>query len=173
MITVFAALLAASAPDASAGAHLVATYGCRACHASDLGGIARRLNANQIAAALLRPAAPMPSFGFTATEAGDIAAYLTQGVADVTQPVITTAPAHPSDYADVTVRFPGEPPKNVTLVALMSMGGMKMHSQTVTMKPGSDPHVFTGHVDFSMDGTWTLHVVYDGTSFDRTIDVGQ
>lgn len=88
------------------------------------------------------------------------------------QPTIAISPAHPSDYADLTITFPGTPPKNVTVVALMTMGGIDMHSPTVTMTQGSDPHVFTGRVDFSIDGTWTLHVIYDGNSFDQQIEVG-
>jgi len=87
-------------------------------------------------------------------------------------PTITVAPAHPTDYADLSVRFPGMP-KHVTVVALMSMGSMKMHSPLVTLEPGSDPHVFTGRVEFSMEGNWTLHLVYDGAAFDQSIDVGQ
>jgi hypothetical protein len=152
---------------------LIAAYGCRACHATDLDGVGGRRTQAQIAAAILHPKAPMPNFGFTAAQANDIAAYLAQAESPTHAPVVTVSPEHPSDYANVTVTFSGMPPKSVRIVALMTMGGMKMHSATVTMASGKDPHVFTGRVNFPMDGTWTLHVVYDGASFDRRIDVGQ
>jgi mono/diheme cytochrome c family protein len=168
----------------NAGAKLVAQNGCTSCHGAKLGGsasypalygIEHRRTRAQIIAALVSPKAPMPNFGFTAAQAGDIADYLSSldGGASADQPVITIAPAHLDDFADVTVRFPGTPPKSVTAMASMAMGHMPMKSPVVVLKSTSDPHVFTGRVEFSMAGAWTLHVVYDGKTIDRPLVVGQ
>ena len=117
----------------------------------------------------------MPNYGFTAAQAGDIADYLAalDGGTTQDQPVITISPAHPAEYADVTVRFPGAPPKSVTAVASMAMGSMPMKSPQVTLEPTSDPHVYTGRIEFSMSGAWTIHIVYDGKTIDRPIVIGR
>ncbi len=117
----------------------------------------------------------MPNYGFTAAQAGDIADYLSglDGGASATQPVITITPEHPSDFADITIRFPGTPPKSVTAVASMSMGKMAMNSSQVAFKPTSDPHVYTGRIQFEMGGAWTIHIVYDGKTIDQPIVIGQ
>lgn len=117
----------------------------------------------------------MPNFGFTAAQAGDIADYLSglDGGATAGEPVITISPDHPNDFAQVTIRFPGDPPKSVTAVASMTMGHSTMTSPQVTFKPTSDPRVFTGRLEFDMGGAWTIHIVYDGKTIDRPIDTGQ
>ena len=170
--------------DVNAGSKLVAQNGCQACHGVSfrgtsqfppLYGIEHRLSRAQIIAAVTNPTAPMPNYGFSAAQAGDIADYLSglDGGAGADQPVITVAPAHPVDYADVTVRFPGPPPKSVTAVATMAMGNMPMKSPHVVFKATSDPHVYTGRIEFSMSGSWTIHIVYDGKTIDRPIVIGQ
>ncbi len=178
---IFAVVLLA---DVNAGAKLVAQNGCQACHGATfrgtaqfpaLYGIEHRLTRAQIIAALTNPKAPMPNYGFSVAQAGDVADYLAglDGGATADQPVITIAPAHPVDYADVTVRFPGSPPQKVTAVATMAMGSMPMKSPQVVFKPTSDPHVYTGRIAFSMSGAWTIHIVYDGKTIDRPIVIGQ
>lgn len=173
-----------AAADANAGARLVAQNGCQSCHGAKfqggssfpaLYGIEHRRSHAQIVSAILRPKAPMPNYGFTTTQASDIADYLASldGGATANGPVITIAPAHPSDYADVTIRFRGAPPKSVTAVASLAMGSTPMKSPKVTFKPTSDPHVFTGRVEFLMSGSWTIHIVYDGNTINQTVVVGQ
>lgn len=170
--------------DVNAGAKLVAQNGCQACHGTTfrgtanypaLYGIEHHRTRAQIVAAITNPTAPMPNFGFTAAQAGDVADYLSglDGGAAADQPVITLAPAHPVDYADVTVHFPGTPPKKVTAVATMAMGHMPMKSPQVTLHATSDPHVYTGRIAFSMSGAWTIHIVYDGKTIDRPTVIGQ
>jgi mono/diheme cytochrome c family protein len=170
--------------DSNAGAKLVAQNGCTSCHGAKfqgsagfppLYGIEHRRSRAQIVAALISPKAPMPNYGFTLAQAGDIADYLSSldGGATQNQPVITIAPQHPSDYIDVSIRFPGTPPKSVTAVASMSMGHMPMNSAKVTFKRTSDPHVYTGRINFEMGGAWTVHIVYDGKIIDQPIVVGQ
>jgi cytochrome c553 len=178
--------MGANAPaDSNAGAKLVAQNGCSACHGARfegssagfpaLYGIEHRRSRDQIIQAITSPKAPMPNYGFTTEQAGDIADYLASldGGAAQDQPVITVAPDHPSDYADVTIRFPGAPPKSVTAVASMAMGNRAMKAPEVTFKPTSDPHVYTARLQFSMAGAWTIHIVYDGKTIDQPIVVGQ
>jgi hypothetical protein len=55
----------------------------------------------------------------------------------------------------------------------MAMGSMSMHSPNVTLHATSDPHLYTGRVEFSMSGAWTIHIVYDGKTIDRPIVTGQ
>jgi mono/diheme cytochrome c family protein len=171
--------------DSNAGAALVAQNGCTACHGAKfegssagfppLYGIEHRRSRDQIIRAITSPKAPMPNYGFTEAQAGDIADYLISldGGAAQEQPVITITPDHPSDYADVSIRFPGAPPKSVTAVASMAMGNTPMKSPQVTFKATSDPHVYTGRLQFAMAGAWTIHIVYDGKTIDRPIVVGQ
>jgi cytochrome c553 len=176
--------LAILVADANTGAKLVAQNGCQACHGATfrgtpqfpaLYGIEHRRSRAQIVSALTSPKAPMPSYAFSAAQAGDIADYLSEldGGASADQPVITFAPAHPLNYADVTVRFPGAPPQKVTAVASMSMGSMAMKSPSVTFAPTRDPHVYKARIAFSMSGAWTIHIVYDGKTIDRPIVIGQ
>ena len=54
----------------------------------------------------------------------------------------------------------------------MSMGHMPMDSPRVTFKPTSDPHVYTGRIQFEMGGAWTIHIVYDGKTIDQPLVVG-
>ena len=106
----------------------------------------------------------MPRFPFTSAQISDIVAYLSSldGGSNATAPTATLKPAKPADKALLTVRFPGNPPKRVTVSKTMRMGGTAMHGATVTLHPTSDPHVFTGTVTFAMAGVWTLDVQYDG-----------
>lgn len=177
-------LLTVVVADVNAGATLVAQNGCQSCHGAKLQGsagfpalygIEHRRTREQIIAALVSPTAPMPNYGFTQAQAGGIADYLAglDGGASQSQPVISIAPAHPIDYADVTVRFPGPAPQKVTAIATMAMGDMPMKSPQVTFTVTSDPHVYKGRVEFSMSGAWTIHIVYDGKTIDRPIVVGQ
>lgn len=171
--------------DVNAGAKLVAQNGCQSCHGAKfqgsaagfpaLYGIEHRRTRAQIVAAILTPTAPMPNYGFTTAQAGDIADYLAglDGGVSQSQPVISIAPAHPIDYADVTVRFPGALPKKVTAVATMAMGNVPMKSPQVTFTATADPHVYKGRIGFSMSGAWTIHIVYDGKTIDRPIVIGQ
>jgi cytochrome c553 len=171
--------------DSNAGAKLVAQNGCTACHGAKfqgsaagfpaLYGIEHRRSRAQIINALTSPKAPMPNFGFTAEQAGDIADYLSSldGGTTANLPVITIAPEHPNSYADVTIQFSGPPPKSVTAIASMGMGRQAMSSPKVTFKPTSDPHVYAGRLQFAMGGAWTIHIIYDGKTIDRPIVVGQ
>lgn len=187
LISAFAAVSAAALPapaDVNAGAALVQQNGCQGCHGSNfkgssgypaLYGVEHRLSHAQIVDAILNPSPPMPKFDFTAVQAGSIADYLASldGGASGTQPTITVSPAHPSDEAIVVVRFPGTPPKNVTITATMAMGGSTMRAQGVRVTHSADGRIYTAHVPFSMGGPWTLHVVYDGKHLNQPISVGQ
>jgi YtkA-like/Cytochrome C oxidase, cbb3-type, subunit III len=177
-------LLAAVVANVNAGAKLVAQNGCQSCHGATfqgtagfpaLYGIEHRRTREQIIAAVVSPTAPMPNYGFTPLQAGDIADYLggLDGGVSQTQPIISIAPAHPIGYADVTVRFPGAQPKNVRAVATMAMGNMPMTSPQVMFTATADPHVYKARIAFSMSGAWTIHIVYDGKTIDRPIVVGQ
>jgi cytochrome c553 len=170
--------------DVNTGAKLVAQNGCQSCHGvkfqgsagfPPLYGIEHRRTRAQIIAALVSPTAPMPNYGFTEAQAGDVAEYLAglDGGASQSQPIISIAPAHLVDYADVTVRFPGALPKTVTAIATMAMGNMPMKSPQVTFTASADRRVYKGRVSFSMSGAWTIHIVYDGKTIDRPIVVGQ
>ncbi len=182
-VLAFALIPAAASADANAGSSLVAQNGCQSCHGANLRGgsgypalygLEHRLSHDQIVAALLHPKSPMPNYGFSAAQASDIADYLTNldGGATNGEPTITISPEHPSDYAVVTVRFPGTPPARVSATASMGMGGQSMESPEVIFSPTSDPHVFEGKVTFTMSGAWTIHIVYDGKTLDRPIVVG-
>lgn len=175
-----------SAPaDSNSGGKLVAQNGCTSCHGAKfqgspagfpaLIGIEHRRTRSQIIDAIIHPTAPMPNFGFSAAQAGDIADYLSSldGGASADKPVVTIAPEHPSTFADVTIRFPGSPPKSVTATASMSMGHTPMTSPEVTFKPTSDPRVYAARMQFGMGGAWTIHIVYDGTTIDQPLVVGQ
>jgi hypothetical protein len=168
--------------DANAGAALVQQNGCQSCHGARfegtsgypaLFGIEHRRSQAQIVDALLHPKAPMPNYGFTVAQASDIAAYLAGLDGGAGQPTITIAPEHPSGYAIVTVHFPGTPPARVSAVASMAMGNQPMKSPEAAFKPTADPHVFQGKIEFSMAGSWTIHIDYDGKEIDSPIVVGQ
>ncbi|HEY5340455.1 MAG TPA: c-type cytochrome [Candidatus Aquilonibacter sp.] len=175
---------AAARADVNAGAALVQKNGCQGCHGANfegtsgfpaLYGIEHKRSHDQIVDAIQHPKAPMPNFGFTSGQAGDIADYLASldGGASQNRPTITITPAHPIDDVEITVHFPGTPPKHVTAVATMSMGSMPMHSPTVVLKQGGDSHLYTGKIEFSMGGPWTIRVKYDGKQLDQPISVGQ
>ena len=185
-ILVLTLCMDATAPaDVNTGAKLVAQNGCTSCHGAKfqgspagypaLVGIEHRRTREQIITSIIHPTAPMPDFGFTAAQAGDIADYLSSldGGASSDQPVVTIAPEHPSTYADVTIRFSGSPPKSVKAVASMSMGHSPMSSPEITFTATSDPHVYAGRIPFDMGGAWTIHIVYDGKTIDQPLLVGQ
>jgi cytochrome c553 len=186
-VTVACVLVAsrAAVADVNAGAALVQQNGCESCHGAKLAGIAgtgpalygieHHRSRAQVLAALENPRAPMPNFGFTLAQAGDIADYLAAldgGVAH-DAPTISIALDNSTSSALVTIRFPGAPPRRVSVSAAMEMGGMGMRSPQVVFKPTVDPHVFTGTLAFSMSGAWTLHIDYDGKRIDRPLVVGR
>jgi len=61
----------------------------------------------------------------------------------------------------------------VTAVATMAVGDRPMRSPHVTFKPTSDPDIFKGRVEFSISGSWTIHITYDGKTIDYPLVVGQ
>lgn len=185
-MAIFALILAAAPALAgnNAGAALVQKNGCQGCHGTTfqgtagfpaLYGIERRLSHDQIVTAILHPAAPMPNYGFTPAQASDIADYLSglDGGASRERPTIAITPAHPEDRAKVTVHFAGTAPQKVEAVASMAMGGSTMKSPMVELQRSADGHTFTGTLSFSMGGSWTLHVIYDGKTIDEPLSVGQ
>jgi mono/diheme cytochrome c family protein len=170
--------------NVNAGAKLVQANGCAGCHGTNLMGgsvgpklygIEHKLSSDQIADFIVHPRAPMPNFGFTPQQVSDIVAYLSSldGGANSTQPVVSFDPAKPVDVATISVRFPGTPPKNVSVLPVMQMGNSTMQTREVTLTPSAgDPHVFTGRVVFSMGGPWTVRVRYDGQTLDVPLTVG-
>lgn len=173
-----------AAGDTNNGAKLVQANGCAGCHGANLMGgsigpklygIEHQLSRDQIADFIVHPRPPMPNFGFTAGQVSDIVAYLSglDGGANATQPVVTLSPNPPVDIATISVRFPGTPPKNVSVLPVMQMGTSTMQTRLVQLQPSTDPHVFTGRVVFSMGGPWTLKLQYDGTTMDVPVTVGQ
>lgn len=156
--------------DVNAGAALVQSHGCMGCHGAKLSQMHDR---QKVISAVLHPTAPMPNFGFTAVQAGDIADYLATLGPQGKGPLITITPAHPSDTATVTITFSGTPPASVTAVASMAMGGSTMASPVVTLTPSPDGRTFTGQLSFSMGGAWTLKIRYNGKEIDRPLEVGQ
>jgi hypothetical protein len=176
---------ASSTGDVNAGAKLVQANGCEGCHGTALKGggvgpalygIEHRLSSLQIADFIVHPRPPMPNFGFTAQQVNDVVAYLSSldGGASSTQPVVTFDPAKPVDIATISVRFPGTPPKSVTVLPIMQMGTSTMQTRQVQLQPSAaDPHVFTGRVVFSMGGPWTVRVEYDGQTLSVPLNVGQ
>lgn len=173
------------ASDANAGAALVVANGCEGCHGvglkgggigPELFGIEHRLSDAQIASFIRAPKAPMPNFGFTKAQIGDIVAYLTSldGGATGSKPVVTFTPAVPTDLATISVRFAGTPPKSVVAIPAMHMGTQRMPSRAVTLVASpSDPHLFTGRLVFSMGGPWSVEIRYDGHSMTVPLNVGQ
>jgi mono/diheme cytochrome c family protein len=171
-----AALLAPSpsnAADGAAGGKIVQTNGCTGCHGASfeggvgpkLAGIEHRRTPAEITAAIVNPKAPMPRYPLTGAQVADVVAYLSalDGGAAMSHPVATLTPAKPGDRAVLSVRFPGTPPKRVTALASMRMGGSSMHGGLVTLRATkSDPHVFEGPLEFSMGGAWTVDITYDG-----------
>lgn len=183
-MTVAAAAPAASSGDANNGAKLVQANGCEGCHGvglmggqigPKLVGIEKRLNPAQIADFIEHPRAPMPNFGFKASEVSDLVAYLSSldgGTAGST-PVVTFDPSAPVDQATITVRFPGTPPPSVTVLPVMRMGSSGMQTRRVALvQSSSDPHVFTGKLVFSMGGPWTVRVQYGQQHVDIPLTVG-
>ena len=174
---VAASILIASMPagaragDAAAGERLVRAYGCFGCHGTrfeggagpKLLGIEHRRSATEIADAVMHPKAPMPDFALSATQTADIVTYLAglDGGRSGSSPVATISPATPRAQATLTVHFP-TPPKHATAEAGMTMAQSGMSASKVTLTPTSDPHVWRGVVHFSMGGSWTVVVTYDG-----------
>ncbi len=178
------ALVLAASPcgaraDVNAGAGLVQSSGCMGCHGATLRGgigptlygIEHRRTAAQIANAIKNPTTPMPKFPLSDSQIQDVVAYLSSLDGGGGQPVATLSPAKPENHAVLTVRFPGTPPRHVTAVPAMHMGGSGMDSARVTLHPTSDPHVWKGVVSFSMGGPWTIDVVYDGKHLTVPVNV--
>jgi mono/diheme cytochrome c family protein len=176
---------AGSAGEVNEGAKLVQANGCAGCHGANLMGgsigpklfgIEHRLSSAQIADFIIHPRPPMPNFGFNGDQVNDIVAYLSglDGGANSSQPVVTLNPNPPVDVATITVRFPGTPPKNVSVLPVMQMGTSNMQTRQVQLtQTAADPHVFTGRIVFSMGGPWTLKLQYDGNTMDVPVTVGQ
>ncbi|HVA34011.1 MAG TPA: c-type cytochrome, partial [Candidatus Baltobacteraceae bacterium] len=172
-----------SAGDVNAGAKLVQANGCTGCHGATwrgalgpaLYGIEHRMTPLQIALHVKSPTAPMPNFGFTDAQIGDIVAYLSSldGGLEQNKPVVTFVPETPSEYATVSVRFNGTPPSSVTVLPIMHMGATSMQTQAITLQPSpGDPHVFTGRITFSMSGPWTVRIRYGDQTLDVPLTVG-
>jgi mono/diheme cytochrome c family protein len=174
-----------STPSIEIGANLVASNGCGGCHGAGLQGgfqghslygIEHKLSAAQIADAIQHAKPPMPSYGLNGEQIGDIVAYLSSldGGLGGTQPVVTFDPSMPTDQATITVRFPGTPPKSVSVLPIMQMGSGTMQTRQVQLKPSADdPHVFTGRVVFSMGGPWVVRVQYDEKTMSVPLNVGE
>lgn len=171
--------------NANNGAQLVQANGCAGCHGAGLKGggigpalygIEHKLSDAQIADFIIHPRAPMPNFGFTGAQVTDIVAYLKtlDGGTGNTQPLVTFTPATPTDQAVVTVVFPGTPPQSVTVLPVMHMGTGTHHTALIQLQPSpSDPHTFSGHIEFSMGGPWIVQIQYDGHQMDVPLNVGQ
>lgn len=173
--------MAASA-DPNLGARLVAANGCSGCHGAHfegglgpkLVGIEKRLSPVQIADFIAHPHAPMPSFGFSAGQIGDIVAYLS-GLdgAGGTQPTVRFIPAAPGTHSRIEVRFPETPPTKVLVLPRMEMGGMKMGDDSFALHPDAhDPHLFVGTITFTMTGPWIVRIVYGTKHLDVPVTVG-
>ncbi len=174
----------ASSGDSNNGAKLVQSNGCAGCHGAGLrgGGIGpalygleHRMPNAQIADFISHPRAPMPNFGFSGTQIGDIVAYLTSldGGINNTLPVVTFSPASPVDQATITVTFPGTAPVSVSVLPVMHMGTGTHHTNVVQLQPApGDPHTFTGRIAFSMGGPWIVQIEYDGHELDVPLNVG-
>ena len=171
--------------DVNAGAQLVQANGCAGCHGASLKGggigpalfgIEHKLSNDQITNAIAHPKPPMPNFGFSGAQIANIVAYLSSldGGANSAAPVVTFDPSTPTDVATITVRFPGTPPKDVSVLPIMQMGKSTMQTRVVRLsQSASDPHAFSGKVVFSMGGPWTVKVQYDGKTLDVPLNVGQ
>jgi hypothetical protein len=169
--------------NANIGAKLVQSYGCEGCHGAalkggsigpSLYGIEHKLRSDQIAGAIRHPRPPMPTFTLTSGQIDDIVAYLSSldGGANSSQPTVTFAPDPPTDEAIVKVRFPGTPPKDVSVLPVMQMGGGMMQTRLVHLQqPAHDPHVYVGRIVFSMGGPWTIRVLYEGKTLDVPLTV--
>jgi len=157
---------------------------CAGCHGAGLKGggigpalygIEHKLSNDAIAGFIRNPRAPMPNFGFTEAQISDIVAYLgsLDGGLGNTMPVVTFSPAAPVDQATISVTFPGTPPTNVRVLPVMHMGTSTHHTAQVQLQPSpTDPHTFTGRIEFSMGGPWTVQIEYDGHELDVPLSVG-
>jgi hypothetical protein len=175
----------AGATASNQGAALVQANGCTGCHGAQLKGtsagpalygIEHRRSAAQISEAIVHPRAPMPSFDLSANQVSAIVAYLwnLDGGTAGQAPVVTFNPASPIDQATITVKFSGNVPHQVSVLPVMQMGSSTMQTRLVHLRPsGTDPHIFTGHVVFSMGGPWTVKVQYDGSTLNVPLTVGQ
>ncbi len=175
---------APSASDANNGAKLVQANGCAGCHGAGLKGggigpvlygIEHHMSNAQIADFIVHPRAPMPNFGFNDAQISDIVAYLTSldGGVNNTMPVVTFSPAAPVDQATIMVMFPGTSPAHVSALPVMHMGTGTHHTRMVQLQQSpSDPHTFTGRIEFSMGGPWIVQIEYDGRELDVPLNVG-
>ncbi len=167
------------------GAKLVQASGCVGCHGANLKGgtigptlfgIEHRLTNEQITNAIAHPKPPMPNFGFSTDQINAIVAYLSglDGGTNNEAPIVTFNPSTPVDEATITIRFPGTPPKDVSVLPIMQMGKSTMQTRLVHLvQSPSDPHVFSGRVVFSMGGPWTVKLQYDSNTLDVPLNVGQ
>ncbi|HEX5275622.1 MAG TPA: cytochrome c [Candidatus Rubrimentiphilum sp.] len=173
-----------AAGDSNNGAQLVQSNGCAGCHGAGLKGggigpalfgIEHKMSNDQIADFIVHPRAPMPNFGFTASQVTDIVAYLASldGGVNNTAPTVTFSPRAPVDSATISVTFPGTPPSIVRVLPVMQMGTSTHHTGIVQLQPlPNDPHTFTGRIAFSMGGPWIVHIQYDGQELDVPVNVG-
>ncbi len=173
-----------SAGDANSGAKLIQANGCAGCHGAGLkgGGIGpalygleHHMSNAQIADFIAHPRPPMPNFGFSDAQISDIVGYLASldGGIGNTMPVVTFSPAAPVDQATIIVTFPGTPPASVSVLPVMHMGTGTHHTKLVQLQPSpTDPHTFTGHIEFSMGGPWIVQIEYDGRELDVPLSVG-
>jgi mono/diheme cytochrome c family protein len=182
--TILATAASPSAGDANNGAKLVQANGCAGCHGAGLKGggigpalygVEHRMSNPQIADFIARPRAPMPNFGFSDAQISDIVAYLgsLDGGLGNTLPVVTFSPAAPIDEATISVTFPGTAPASVSVLPVMHMGTGTHHTRQVQLQPSpTDPHTFTGRIEFSMGGPWIVQIEYDGHELDVPLSVG-
>lgn len=175
-----------SAPggDANNGAQLVQSNGCAGCHGVGLKGgrigpalfgLEHHMTNDQIADFIVHPRAPMPNFGFNASQVSDIVAYLTSldGGINNTAPIVTLSPQTPVDSATISVTFPGTLPVSVRVLPVMHMGTGTHHTALVQLQPSpADPRTFTGRIAFSMGGPWIVQIQYDGQELDIPVNVG-
>lgn len=174
----------ASSGDSNNGAKLVQSNGCAGCHGAGfkgggigpaLYGLEHHMSNAAIADFITHPRPPMPNFGFSDAQIGDIVAYLTalDGGINNTMPVVTFSPASPVDQATIMVTFPGTAPANVSVLPVMHMGTGTHHTNLVQLQPApNDPHTFTGRIAFSMGGPWIVQIEYDGHELDVPLNVG-
>jgi hypothetical protein len=170
---------AAQADQISAGAAIVQANGCMGCHGAAfhggigpaLYGIEHRRSAAQIATAIAKPKAPMPTFPFSTTQISALVAYLSSLDGGASLPVATLAPANPGSHAVLSVRFPGRPPSSVIAVPAMQMGDGRMEGAPVDLHATKDPHLWQGTVSFSMAGPWSIDIRYDAKRLTLPVNV--
>jgi hypothetical protein len=162
------------AADESRGAQLVQDYGCAGCHGT-FNTIPGGRSDAELALAIEHPRAPMPTYNLSHSQVADIVAYIGHRDAATkdNRPTVTFQPRTPTDETRITVHFHGTPPKHVSVVPIMQMGGSATPGRAVRLVPETtNPSTFTGHIVFSMGGSWTVRVNYDGHAMDVPLNVG-